>query len=45
MGGEITAENRPTGGACFRVVLPSIDTVAKSGAGDSNSLDNKATDV
>ena len=45
MGGEITAENRLTGGACFRVVLPSIDTVAKSGAGDSNSLDNKATDV
>jgi PAS domain S-box-containing protein len=45
MGGEITAENRSVGGACFRVVLPSIDTVAKGGAGDSNSSSNKVADV
>jgi signal transduction histidine kinase len=45
MGGEITAENRSIGGASFRVVLPSIDTVAKGGAGDSNSSGNKVADV
>ena len=45
MGGEITAENRPMGGACFRVVLPSIDMVAKGGAGISNSSGNKVADV
>jgi PAS domain S-box-containing protein len=44
MGGEITAENRSAGGARFRVVLPTIDTVAKDGARDSNSPGNKATD-
>ena len=45
MGGEITAENRPAGGACFRVVLPTIDTVAKSAAGDSNFPGNRVADV
>ena len=44
MGGEITAENRSSGGARFRVVLPAIDTVAKEGARDSNSPGNRAAD-